>query len=253
MIWSIFPFLRYCRFYHIDERSCKEQRLRYPCGSPSTLPVVLKSNSILPASPTHLLPEQNSKMHPLVQDFKTWITSGPLAICAFIWLLLVVVDGAILFMCMTGMLQLELTADETLEWTETTSQIMNFLFTGMAFFNTFLFPFPGGRLRTTYLYLFDFPALLQLRGYNDTERASKFNVGVVIILLLYNCLIQYLMAYFIWFYGPETRPILGIVIPLVSSFIAGGVGGFLEGKLWVAVEKKRGCSDELDKIVENKV
>ena len=191
-------------------------------------------------------------MHPLVQDFKTRITSGPLAICAFIWLLVVVVDGAILFMCMTGMLQLELTADETLTWTEITSQIMNVLFTGMAFFNTFLFPFPGGRLRTTYLYLFDFPGLLKLRGYDNTERCSKYNVGFVIILLLYNCLIQYLMAFFMWFYGPETRPIFGIVIPLVSSFIAGGVGGFLEGKLWVAEDKKRGYSDELDKV-ETKV
>ena len=156
--------------------------------------------------------------------FVRWLESSRLHQATFVWLVLVIVDGAILFMCMTGMLQLELTDDELKIWTEQTSQIMNVLFTGMALWNHFLFPWPGGRLWLALYYCFAGPSYLHdLRRSRGEKLLGNGTLAAVLFLLNLNCFAQYPMFFYMWSYGPDTRPMLGVVVPLVSS-LGSGIG-----------------------------
>jgi hypothetical protein len=164
-------------------------------------------------------------------DFKDWLSRSTLNKLAFVWLVIVIIDGAMLFLCMVGWLVLVMTKEQIDHWTETTSQIMNLLFTGMAVCNHFLVPWPGGRLYLGWLYTFNYGKLVH--KYNQYYADIEYcNLGIVILLLNINCFAQYPMAYFMWHYGPGDRPMLGVVIPLVTSFGAG-----ILAAIWEATSK----------------
>lgn len=164
-------------------------------------------------------------------EFQDWLSRSRLHQLALIWLIIVIIDGAILFLCMVGWLVNEMSKEQIDHWTETTSQIMNFLFTGMAICNHFFVPWPGGRIYLGWLYMFDYSKLVHKydQYYADIE---QFNLGIVIFLLNVNCFAQYPMAYFMWHYGPGDRPPLGVAIPLLTSFGAG-----IAAAVWEATSK----------------
>lgn len=161
-------------------------------------------------------------------QFTSWVDSSLLAKFAVAWLLAVVIDGAILFMSMTGMLNNEFdSAQQRDDWTEITSQIMNVLFTGMAIWNHFFFPYPGGRLQLMYTFLtahYNSNITLHRAALSSSTRFRS------LCALNLNCFAQYPMAYFMWAYHVEERPALGVALPLVLSFSAGIIGGVLEAK-----------------------
>lgn len=152
-------------------------------------------------------------------EFQDWLSRSRLNQLAICWLIIVIIDGAILFLCMVGWLVNEMSKEQIDHWTETTSQIMNLLFTSMAICNHFFVPWPGGRLYLGWMYMFNYAKLVHKnQHFADIEYC---NLGIVIFLLNINCFAQYPMAFYMWHYGPGDRPPLGVIIPLVTSFSAG--------------------------------
>lgn len=98
-----------------------------------------------------------------------------------------------------------------------------------------LFPWPpGGRLRLIYLFMADRQKLRDVwaqAGHLSLPDDALFGV---LLLLNLNCFCQYPMAYYMWSYGPATRPVVGVAVPLVSAFATGIAGGVWESKAGVA-------------------
>lgn len=166
----------------------------------------------------------------------------------------IVVSGAILFMCMVGMIQLKDKHTKN-EWIEINSQILNGVFTWMAFTNH---PFYFYQWRQVVSVLTNTNTMPQAVKYlrtvfpiifaNDLDTSeahgSQSNVlndplvvecipcdvpsvkalERILLILNFNCIFQYPITIVMWGFNATTRPgyIVGIFLPL--SFLCNIVG-----------------------------
>ncbi|DAZ98904.1 TPA: hypothetical protein N0F65_001343, partial [Lagenidium giganteum] len=197
------------------------------------------------ATPTHQLqPPAAEKAH-----------DEPSAVAKWAWIIynvvmftVIVVSGAILFMVIVGMIQLH-DKDKKDDWIEVNSQILNGVFTWMAFTNHPFFAYrlyhilrllnpasnpdekEGSALTLSKLFPLVFPPAVshqgktthktQTRAYDE---ADVWYLRKTFIILNFNCIFQYPMAIVMWSFNAKTRPgyIIGIFLPL--SFLCNAVG-----------------------------
>lgn len=166
----------------------------------------------------------------LIITFNAWLASGPLAVAAFIWVLCVLLSGAVLVLSMSQLLTLHLiTTEENAVWMEVSSQVINSLFTAMALWNQFIYPFWGGRTLLTLRFLFgDYKSLLL--AYKFPSSLPRSQCALLILLLDLNVIFQYPINYFMWFYSASERPFTGILPCVACSALSGVLGGALEAK-----------------------
>ncbi|CAM9816771.1 unnamed protein product [Phaeothamnion confervicola] len=141
------------------------------------------------------------------------------------WLLLVIIDGAILFLAMVTALRRELSSAERDTWVEVTSQVMNALFMVAA-----LATHPS-RLRHLWLYGTQRALVRKERGH-PAAMPDRLTLHTLLLLNLNN-FSQYILAGFMWGYPASTRPVAGVMVPLVVSFSSGAAAGVLEHR-WIA-------------------
>lgn len=147
-----------------------------------------------------------------------------------LWLLAVVVSGALLFMAMVGMLNRVTTAASRESLIEVNSQILNALFTVAAVINQ------PTRLRLLWAHVFRrTPVARQyVRDHfrfdppHDDLQLPPCQLTWLIVLANLNCWFQYPMAALMWGYHHSERPAAGVAICLVSSFLSGLAAGLLE-------------------------
>jgi hypothetical protein len=158
-----------------------------------------------------------------------------LAIQVF-FLLVIIVAGAILFMCLVGMIQFS----DTLvlnQWIEISSQVLNAVFT----MNTIvthprriirLFDIlkvkrghatEGGLCRLYESFpIFSWNEAIKLMSLKASVSTTILNIC---LLLQLNCLFQYPITVVMWHYPPATRPSIIVYTCLPFSFLCGLTAG----------------------------
>ena len=154
----------------------------------------------------------------------TWL-SKPFNVVLLLWLLVVVVSGAILFMVMVGMLNKALPKKSDRDtWFEVTNQILNGLFTAAALYNH-----PRRCLHLYYLIRYNPQDIIKLREKyckNGQRKPHEWaHILVVVLLLQLNCIAQYALAGLNWGYRRKNRPAIGVGITLFLSFGAAAAAG----------------------------
>jgi len=146
--------------------------------------------------------------------------------------LTVVATGACVFMALVGMVTFKTAAEKTF-FIEVNSQILNTIFTLAAISNHPL------RFRDLLLFIHSQNTKIPEKAeysediiqinYPWYSASTKGNLLTVLLLLNLNCLAQYPICVAMWGYPPETRNnyIIGVCLPV--SFIAGTIGGILNG------------------------
>eukprot|EP00897_Mesotaenium_endlicherianum_P000454 jgi/Mesen1/10409/ME000081S09801 len=154
----------------------------------------------------------------LWRDARWWVRQ-PLNAALLVWVVLVGVSGAILFLVMTGMLNAELPRkSQRNTWFEIQCQILTALFTFMALL---LHP---GRIRASIALARWRPAdvvrmrRLYCKGGRRKPHEWK-HMLVVNVCLQLNCIFQYGMAAVTWAYSRADRPAF-----LVAIFVTGAIG-----------------------------
>eukprot|EP00897_Mesotaenium_endlicherianum_P008244 jgi/Mesen1/7448/ME000389S06788 len=154
----------------------------------------------------------------LWRDTKLWLRS-PLNIALLIWIILVTISGAILFLVMTGMLNAQLKKkSQRNTWFEVCSQILSALFTFMC-----LVLHPGRIRASIYLARWQPADVLRMRKLYSKDGLRKPNewkhMLVVNVCLHLNCIFQYGMAAVNWAFTRHDRPAI-----LVGVFVTGAIG-----------------------------
>lgn len=155
---------------------------------------------------------------------KQWIRK-PLNMALLLWVVCVVVSGAILFLVMTGMLNRVLPKKSQRDlWFEINNQIINALFTLMC-----LYQHPK---RFHHLALLcrwkpkDIAHLRKIYCKNGTHKPKeRVHMMVVVVLLHLNCFAQYALCALNLGYKRSNRPIVGVGVCLSVAIIAPAVAG----------------------------
>lgn len=155
---------------------------------------------------------------------KAWVRK-PLNMALLLWIVCVVVSGAILFLVMTGMLNHLLPKkSQRDEWFEVNNQIINALFTLMC-----LYQHPK---RFYHLVLWcrwksdDISILRKIYCKNGTAKPSeRAHMMVVIVLLHINCFAQYALCGLNLGYRRSERPLSGVGVCLLVAIAAPAVAG----------------------------
>lgn len=155
---------------------------------------------------------------------KQWIRK-PLNMALLLWIVCVVVSGAILFLVMTGMLNRVLPKKSQRDlWFEINNQIINALFTLMC-----IYQHPK---RFHHLVLLcrwkpkDIAYLRKIYCKNGTHKPKeRAHMMVVVVLLHLNCFAQYALCALNLGYKRSNRPIIGVGVCLSVAIIAPAVAG----------------------------
>ncbi|XP_020146192.1 uncharacterized protein [Aegilops tauschii subsp. strangulata] len=148
---------------------------------------------------------------------KDWIRQ-PLNMALFVWIAVVSVSGAILFMVMTGMLNHALPSkSERDAWFEVNNQILNALFTLMC-----LYQHPMRIYNFVLLCRWDQKDILRLRKEyckNGTYKPNEWmHMMVVVVFLNLNCFAQYALCGLNIGYRRSERPPLGVAVTISFAF-----------------------------------
>lgn len=155
---------------------------------------------------------------------KEWIRN-PMNMALFIWIVIVAVSGAILFLVMTGMLNGAITKKSHRDvWFEVNNQILNALFTLMC-----LYQHPK---RFYHLILLcrwkpkDISKLRKIYCKNGTYKPHEWaHMMVVVLLLNLNCFAQYALCGLNLGYKRSERPAIGVGICISLALAAPAVSG----------------------------
>ncbi|KAL2541821.1 PLAC8 family protein [Abeliophyllum distichum] len=155
---------------------------------------------------------------------KEWIRD-PMNLALFIWIIIVSVSGAILFMVMTGMLNHALPKKSQRDaWFEVNNQILNALFTLMC-----LYLHPKRIYHLALLLRWRPQDVLKLRKYyckNETYKPNEWaHMMVVVILLNINCFAQYALCGLNLGYKRSERPPIGVGICITVAIAAPAIAG----------------------------
>lgn len=156
--------------------------------------------------------------------FKKWI-KDPLNMALFVWILGVVVSGALLFLVMTGMLNGALKSKSQRDaWFEVNNQILNALFTLMC-----LYHHPKRIYHFVLLVRWkpeDIPKLRKVYCKNGTYKPHEWTHMLVVILLLnLNCFAQYALCGLNLGYKRSQRPAIGVGITISVAMAAPAIAG----------------------------
>lgn len=155
---------------------------------------------------------------------KEWLRN-PKNIALLIWMVAVVISGAILFMVMVGMLNAVLPkkADRDV-WFEVSNQIINALFVLMV-----LYVHPTRILHLVWLIRWNPEDILKLRAVYCKKGLRKPNewshMLVVVLLLHLNCIGTYALAGLNWGYRRADRPFYAVAICLIVALGAACAAG----------------------------
>ena len=153
-----------------------------------------------------------------------WLLN-PKNFALLVWMIAVVVAGAILFMVMVGMLDAAIPKKSDRDtYYEVSNQILNALFVLMA-----LYTHPLRTLHLFWLIRWNSDDILKLRklyckgGLRKPHEWS--HMLVVVLLLQLNCFATYALAGLNWGYRRANRPAIGVGITLAVAFGAGAAAG----------------------------
>jgi len=170
--------------------------------------------------------------------FLVWLEK-PLNKLMFIWLILVIISGAILFMFLVGMMKGRVTDEhEEAIWIEASSQVLNALFTIKAL------AVQPARAKELWRWFNRKPTV------NLAPNLSRKDALITILLLNLNVWAQYVMCFFMWRYRPKELPSdprperspIGVPLALCTSFIAEPLGIWY-GKKYKLDEVESACND----------
>ncbi|CAN8237226.1 unnamed protein product [Cochlearia groenlandica] len=155
---------------------------------------------------------------------KKWL-KNPLNMALFLWILVVAVSGAILFMVMTGMLNSALPQKSQRDvWFEVNNQILNALFTLMC-----LYQHPKRFYHFVLLCRWKQDDVIKLRKVyceNGTCKPNEwFHMMVVVVLLHLNCFAQYSLCGLNLGYRRSERPAIGVGISISIAIAAPAFAG----------------------------
>lgn len=150
---------------------------------------------------------------------KEWIRD-PVNIALLIWITIVAISGAILFMVMTGMLNSALPNKSQRDaWFEVNNQILNALFTLMC-----LYQHPKRFYHLVLLCRWEPNDILVLRKIyckNSTRKPNEWmHMMVVVSLLHLNCFAQYAMCGLNLGYPRSKRPAIGVALCISVAIAA---------------------------------
>ncbi|KAI3961905.1 hypothetical protein MKW98_022110 [Papaver atlanticum] len=162
--------------------------------------------------------------HSLKKVFMEWI-KDPLNMALFVWIVVVAVSGAILFMVMTGMLNHVITKKYQRDtWFEVNNQILNALFTLMC-----LYQHPKRMYHLILLLRWSPKDIATLRKAYCKDGARKphewGHMMVVVVLLHINCFAQYALCGLNLGYKRAERPPIGVAICISVAIGAPAVAG----------------------------
>ncbi|KAL6619069.1 hypothetical protein ACP70R_034208 [Stipagrostis hirtigluma subsp. patula] len=155
---------------------------------------------------------------------KNWIKE-PLNMALFVWIAVVAVSGAILFLVMTGMLNRALPSKSQRDtWFEVNNQILNALFTLMC-----LYQHPKRIYNFVLLCRWEQKDILTLRKIyckNGTYKPNEWmHMMVVVILLNLNCFAQYALCGLNLGYRRSERPPIGVGLTISVAIGAAAFAG----------------------------
>lgn len=155
---------------------------------------------------------------------KDWIKE-PMNMALFVWIAIVAVSGAILFLVMTGMLNRALPSKSQRDtWFEVNNQILNALFTLMC-----LYQHPQRIYNFVLLCRWEQKDILRLRKTyckNGTYKPNEWmHMMVVVILLNLNCFAQYALCGLNLGYRRSERPPIGVGLTISVAIGAAAFAG----------------------------
>ncbi|CAD6333529.1 unnamed protein product [Miscanthus lutarioriparius] len=155
---------------------------------------------------------------------KNWIKE-PMNMALFVWIAVVAVSGAILFLVMTGMLNRVLPSKSQRDtWFEVNNQILNALFTLMC-----LYQHPQRIYNFVLLCRWEQKDILRLRKIyckNGTYKPNEWmHMMVVVILLNLNCFAQYSLCGLNLGYRRSQRPPIGVGLTISVAIGAAAFAG----------------------------
>ncbi|KAI3994246.1 hypothetical protein MKX01_012503 [Papaver californicum] len=162
--------------------------------------------------------------HSLKKVFMEWI-KDPLNMALLVWIVVVAVSGAILFMVMTGMLNRVITKKNQRDtWFEVNNQILNALFTLMC-----LYQHPKRMYHLILLLRWTPKDIATLRKVYCKDGARKphewGHMMVVVVLLHINCFAQYALCGLNLGYKRAERPPIGVAICISVAIGAPAIAG----------------------------
>ncbi|CAA0400807.1 unnamed protein product [Arabidopsis thaliana] len=160
----------------------------------------------------------------LMKMGKQWL-QNPLNMVMFLWIFVVAVSGAILFMVMTGMLNHALPKKSQRDvWFEVNNQILNALFTLMC-----LYQHPKRFYHLVLLCRWkqdDVTTLRKIFCKNGTYKPNEWIHMMVVVLLLHlNCFAQYALCGLNLGYRRSERPAIGVAICISFAIAAPTAAG----------------------------
>ncbi|XP_071706613.1 uncharacterized protein [Rutidosis leptorrhynchoides] len=174
---------------------------------------------------------------------KEWIRN-PMNMVLFIWILVVAVSGAILFLVMTGMLNHALPKKTQRDaWFEVNNQILNALFTLMC-----LYQHPQRLYHLVLLIRWKPEDISKLRNIYCKDGMYKphewAHMLVVVLLLNLNCLAQYALCGLNVGYRRSDRPAIGVAITISVAIGAPAIAGVYSVVSPLGKEYETALSDE---------
>ncbi|KAJ0101719.1 hypothetical protein Patl1_06713 [Pistacia atlantica] len=158
-----------------------------------------------------------------------WIRD-PMNMALFVWILIVAISGAILFLVMTGMLNQAIPRKSQRDvWFEVNNQILNALFTLMC-----LYQHPKRFYHLALLCRWkpeDISRLRKIYCKNGTYKPHEWGHMMVVVLLLHlNCFAQYALCGLNVGYRRSERPALGVGICISVAIAAPAIAGLYSMK-----------------------
>lgn len=181
---------------------------------------------------------------------KEWIRN-PMNMVLFIWIVVVAVSGAILFLVMTGMLNHALPKKTQRDaWFEVNNQILNALFTLMC-----LYQHPQRLYHLVLLMRWKSEDISKLRNIYCKDGTYKphewAHMLVVILLLNLNCLAQYALCGLNVGYRRSDRPAIGVAITISVAIGAPAIAGVYCVVSPLGKEYDTASSDEESQLKED--
>lgn len=163
----------------------------------------------------------------LAKMSKEWIRD-PMNMALFLWIVVVAVSGAILFLVMTGMLNKVLPSKtQRNAWFEVNNQILNALFTLMC-----LYQHPKRFYHLVLLCRWGPKDVSKLRAVyckNGTYKPHEWAHMMVVVLLLHlNCFAQYALCGLNIGYKRSERPPLGVGVCISFAIAAPAIAGLYQ-------------------------
>lgn len=214
--------LRFFNFGKLDSPSARFHRMAFEKEEVSR--TVPSSSSLQIRERFHRMFSRKMDWDNLWRISKEWIRD-PVNLALFVWIVIVAISGAILFMVMTGMLSHAIPRKSQRDtWFEVNNQILNALFTLMC-----LYQHPKRIYHFSLLIRWRPEDVLKLRKLyceNGTYKPHEWaHMMVVVALLNINCFAQYGLCGLNLGYRRADRPAIGVGICISVAIGAPAVAG----------------------------